>query len=65
MRGATFVEDFLNLMGPGPDQSPIADQALTDVAEWLGFDVSWGFDPYVYLAALEREEELIFERATY
>ena len=67
MRGVEFHESLpLSLyMYPGQGQAEAADQALADVAEWLDFDTSWGFDPYVYLATLEREEELIFERATY
>ena len=67
MRGVEFHEDQAGwgLLFPRIRQTSEADQALQDVREWLGFDVSEGSDPYVYLNALEREEELIFERATY
>lgn len=67
MRGVEFVDEYPHFwfVAPAQGQSHLADQALADVAEWLGFDVSWGFDPYLYLNMLEREEELIFERATY
>lgn len=38
----------------------ILDQALDDVAEWLGFT-----DSHVYILALDQEGADIFKRATY
>ena len=67
MRGVEFVDEYplFWYAVPAEGQHLTADQALADVAEWLGFDVSEDFNPFIYLNALEHEEELIFERATY
>lgn len=43
-----------------PSAYIVADDAMSDVAAWLGFD-----DVDEYLKAIEVEKETIFDRATY
>ena len=54
-RGVTFFHSWTSLLLPN-DESMTYD-ALSDVVEWLGFDLTED-----YLEALENEQGAIFER---
>jgi hypothetical protein len=58
LRGAVFEDEGTRLV---PDRSglSIADQALDDVARWLGFR-----SVTRYLTTLAKERSAIFKRAT-
>lgn len=55
--GRWWVYGLWRFYGRG---AAVAEEALEDVAEWLGFNDTEG-----YLLALDREKATIFDRATY